>query len=130
MYDLRFLSAPEDRITLRSTIRLCMRVVQEMRSSGYPTRPFRAPTGLDDASVDAFIEENSLSFFHYSSTCRMAALDDIEDPGVVDDELKVHGISNLRVCDASVFPQVPAAHLQAPVIAVAERCADMIRGSQ
>ena len=51
------------------------------------------------------------------------------ETSVVDAELRVHGVPNLRVCDASVFPSVPAAHLQAPVIAVAEKCADMIRSA-
>lgn len=41
----------------------------------------------------------------------------------------MHGIRNLRIADASAFPQVPAAHLQAPVVVVAERCADMIRAA-
>jgi choline dehydrogenase len=127
--DLQFLSTTQDRIVLRSAVRLCMRIVEEMQASGYAVSPFRAPSDLGDASVDAYIEEHSQSFFHYSSSCRMAPLDDPDGPGVVDDELRVHGIPNLRICDASVFPQVPAAHLQAPVVVVAERCADMINRS-
>lgn len=98
-----------------------------MRLSGYDVTDFQAPKSLDDADVDACIEKHSESFTHFSSSCRMAPLDDSGGPGVVDDELRVHGISNLRLCDASIFPQVPAAHLQAPVIAIAEKCADMIK---
>ncbi|KIJ66623.1 hypothetical protein HYDPIDRAFT_151307 [Hydnomerulius pinastri MD-312] len=62
---------------------------------------------------------------HYSSSCRMAPMDD-PLPGVVDDELRVHGIANLRIADASIFPTVPSTHPQALVYAVAEKCADMI----
>ncbi len=47
--------------------------------------------------------------------------------GVVDDELKVYGVTNLRVADSSIFPWIPATHLQAPTVAVAEKCADMLR---
>ncbi|KAF7298331.1 Alcohol oxidase [Mycena kentingensis (nom. inval.)] len=46
---------------------------------------------------------------------------------VVDGRLRVYGIKGLRVCDASVLPNIPAAHLMAAVIAVAERRADMIK---
>ena len=45
--------------------------------------------------------------------------------GVVDEELKVHGIEGLRMADAGVIPNSPAAHLQAPVVLIAEKCADM-----
>lgn len=126
--DLAFLSAPEDRTVLRAAIRLCLRLVQTMRVGGYETSAFRAPHSTDDSEIDRAIDAHSQSFWHYSSTCRMGALDDPE-PGVVDDNLRVHGFENLRICDASVFPQIPAAHLQAPVVAVAEKCADIIKAS-
>ena len=127
LVDLGFLSEPADHSTLRTAIRLCMRIGDEMRAGGYNTRPFRAPSSGDDAEVDAYIKEYAQSFLHYSSSCRMGALDDTAGPGVVDDELRVHGVQNLRVCDASIFPRIPAAHLQAPVIAVAEKCADLMK---
>ena len=47
-------------------------------------------------------------------------------PGVVDDELRVHGIRKLRIADASVFLNCPASHHQAVVYAFAEKCADLI----
>lgn len=48
--------------------------------------------------------------------------------GVVDSDLRVHGIKGLRVCDASVFPDIPSGHPAAAVIAVAERFADVLKG--
>lgn len=50
-----------------------------------------------------------------------------DDPeAVVDDHLKIHGIENVRVVDASFFPIVPAGQICFPVIACAEKAADMI----
>ena len=127
--DLNYMSAPADRVTLRTAARLALRLVETMRARGYATSAIRAPAlGASDAELDAFLDADTQSFFHYSSTCRMAPPDDAE-PGVVDDSLRVHGVPNLRVCDASVFPQIPAAHTQAPVIAVAERCADIVKAA-
>ncbi|GJE92703.1 GMC oxidoreductase [Phanerochaete sordida] len=125
---LNYLAFPRDRAVLRAAVRLCMRVVREMEAGGYAVGHWRAPRGTDDAALDAFIQAQSWSFLHYSSSCRMAPRDDPE-PGVVDHALRVHGIPNLRIADASVFPQIPAAHLQAPVVVVAEKCADMIKAA-
>lgn len=47
--------------------------------------------------------------------------------GVVDYSLKVHGVSGLRVVDASIFPVIPDAHIQATTYMVAEKAADMIK---
>jgi choline dehydrogenase len=47
---------------------------------------------------------------------------------VVDKDLRVHGIANLRVIDSSVFPTVPNGNLNAPTMMLAERGADLIKG--
>ncbi|KAG4440670.1 hypothetical protein IFR05_003868 [Cadophora sp. M221] len=62
--------------------------------------------------------------FHGTGTASMLPL---ELGGVVDTHLRVYGTKNLRIVDASIFPLVPAAHLQAPVYAVAEKAADIIK---
>jgi choline dehydrogenase len=49
---------------------------------------------------------------------------------VVDDQMKVHGIKNLRVVDASVMPQIISGNLNAPTQMIAARAADMILGKE
>jgi choline dehydrogenase-like flavoprotein len=66
---------------------------------------------------------NTLSIYHPIGT---AALLPEKDGGVVDPSLKVYGVKNLRVVDASVIPLLPSAHLQTLVYGIAEKAADMI----
>ena len=58
---------------------------------------------LDDAAVEAAIRRKVETIYHPTSTVRMAPRD---DGGVVDPFLRVHGIPNLRIVDASIFPNI------------------------
>ncbi|KAF9467112.1 alcohol oxidase [Collybia nuda] len=126
--DLNYLSDQSDFGPLRAALRLTLRIRDNMRALGYPLVDWEVPAGEDDGALDDFIRRptRNRSTYHYSSTCRMAPEDDKDGGGVVDDELKVHGLKGLRVADSSVFPWVLGAHLQAPTVAVAEKCADMM----
>ena len=66
------------------------------------------------------------SIYHLMGTCRMGP---ITDPmAVVDEELRVHGLDNLRVIDASVMPTMISANLNAGVLMIAEKGADLVLG--
>ena len=79
-----------------------------------------------NAYWDCHIRHLALSMTHHVGTCKMGSE---EDPStVVDPTLKVKGIAGLRVVDASIFPNITAGNIYAPVIMVAEKAADMIRG--
>jgi hypothetical protein len=126
--NLNFFSDSRDFIVARKGVRFSMNLAETMMKQGYPCEPLMWPKSKSDEDIDAFTRSMARSCFHYSCTCRMAAESDTS-PGVVDDELKVHGITNLRVCDTSVFPQIVSAHTMAPVVGVAEICAEMIKRS-
>lgn len=126
--DLGVLSAPEDVHVLAKGVRLALRLGEQIRAQGYPIKNFYRPSSDSDKDVEEYIRTNARTGYHYTSSCRMAPFDDIH-LGVVDDQLRVHGVNGLRLCDTSVFPDILAAHTMAPVVAVAEKCADMIRAS-
>ena len=71
------------------------------------------------------------TLYHPVGTCRMGTLRVAgPEPGpVVNPALQVYGVVGLRVVDASVMPQIPRAHTNALVMAIAERAAQMILGS-
>ncbi len=84
-----------------------------------------------DAEIRDFIRRNLTTLFHPVGTCAMAGDSPLTAgklPSVVDPELRVRGVDGLRVVDASVMPTVPRGNTNAPVIAVAERAADLISG--
>lgn len=122
---MRYLSTPEDWEALRAALRVSVELARQMRDAGYPLEACSAPGALDKTTLDEFIKEKVGTMFHYSSTCRMAPLTD-PFPGVVDDHLRVHGTTNLRISDASILPAVPATHPQALVYVIAEKCSDLV----
>lgn len=81
----------------------------------------------DDLYWECTIREHTGPENHPAGTCKMGPVGD--RAAVVDPELRVHGVTNLRVADASVFPLVPNANPIAGVIMVAEKAADMIKAA-
>ncbi len=76
------------------------------------------PRDGDHDSIDEFISENLATYWHPVGTARMG-----DSTAVLDPSLAVRGVSQLVVADASVMPRIPAATIQAPIIAIAELAA-------
>ena len=78
--------------------------------------------------LDAFIRRNATTAHHACGTARMGP--DGDPLAVVDLDLRLRGVENLRVVDASVIPSIPSANLNATVFMIAEKASDLIRGLQ
>jgi choline dehydrogenase-like flavoprotein len=76
-----------------------------------------------DAEWETYVRNNVFTFFHPLGTCAMLPK---EDGGVVDPQLRVYGVENLRVVDASVIPMIISGHIQTAIYGIAERAAEMI----
>ena len=78
---------------------------------------------VSDDELLQHIRETGGTIYHPCGTCRMGP-----DPkaDVVDASLKVHGVSGLRIADASIFPKLPAGNINGPAIMVGEKASDLI----
>ena len=125
--DMNFLSRDADLKLMRTGLRLAREIFRQA-----PLRDFIAAEtapGLDklsDGDLDAYIRASATTVYHPLGTCKMGV--DSDETAVVDPELKVRGIEGLRVVDASVMPDLTGGNINAPVIMIAEKAADLIRG--
>ena len=76
-----------------------------------------------DCELVEYVRASAQTSWHPIGTCKMG----LGDEAVVDTQLKVHGITGLRVADASVFPHMISPNPNAPAMMLGERCADLIR---
>jgi choline dehydrogenase-like flavoprotein len=129
--DERMLDHELDRIRMRDGIRRLLDLAASdpiaaiTSAPAVAAHPLPVPTpGAPDNELDEWMLKVATDAQHICGTARMGTRDD----SVVDTHCRVHGISRLRVVDASVFPRVPRANTHLAALAVAERAADLIRG--
>ena len=115
-----YLATENDRRVMVDGLKIARRIVNARPLSDYMSaEEFPGPKVQTDDEWLAFVRENGETVFHPTSTCSMGK--------VVDADLRVKGIDRLRVVDASVMPAVPSGNINAAVIAVAEKAADLVK---
>ncbi len=80
------------------------------------------PQNATDADWEAFLRRDSVTIFHPVGTCKMGS----DTMAVVDSSLRVHGLTNLRIVDASIMPHLVSGNTNAPAMMIGERGADLI----
>jgi 4-pyridoxate dehydrogenase len=122
--DHNFLSAPGDIAQLRAAIRIVRDYANQPALDAYrgpETLP--GPNVNTDAELDDYIRATTGTVSHPIGTCKMGT----DAESVLDPQLRVRGITSLRVIDGSALPDLVAAHTNACILMMAEKAADMIR---
>ena len=115
-----------DRYVAAQGLKLVRKIMLETETfKKYQPEEYRPGLHIkDDEELVKAGSDHTQTIFHPVGTCKMGK----DENCVVDERLKVHGIENLRVIDASIMPNITSGNTNAPTIMIAEKGADMILG--
>ncbi|KAF8473606.1 hypothetical protein BDZ91DRAFT_651441 [Kalaharituber pfeilii] len=128
LVDLRALTNPFDWDVMINSVRWQQQVMSQAPAlkDDLGAAPVFPDPAADDATLKAALRSSLWpSFAHLSGTCPLMKR---KEGGCVDKKLRVYGVRNLRIVDASIMPIIPGTHLQSTVYAVGEKAADIIKG--
>jgi choline dehydrogenase-like flavoprotein len=117
-----YLTTEDDRRSVIEGLRAAIEIARRPALREVITGAFDAPASDTDSQLLAHARRTAQTYYHPTSTAAIGS--------VVDNELNVLGLENLRVVDASVMPTVPRGNTNAPTIMVAEKAADLIKAAQ
>ena len=120
------LATDRDWTTLRRGIRLVQAIGRQTPLARFVAAEVAPGPNASDADLDAHIRATAITVHHPLGTCRMGTASDAS--AVLDQNLRVRGIEALRVVDASVIPDMPGGNINAAVVMIAEKAADLILG--
>jgi len=124
---LNLLQSENDRRGLRDIIRFVRRFfATQPAASLVAAEQFPGPAVLSDAEIDAHLRRTIGTAMHPTGSCAMG----VDSQAVVDGQLRVHGLSGLRIADASIMPIIVGGNTNAPVIMIAEKAVDLILGRE
>ena len=121
---LNYLSTDHDRMVAAKGLKLTRKIVMESETfKKYKPEEYRPGININDnVELVKAGSEFTQTIFHPVGTCKMGQ----DEMAVVDETLKVRGLNNLRVIDASIMPNITSGNTNAPTIMIAEKGADMI----
>ncbi len=122
--DPAYLSDRRDLETLVKGVRLTQRILQAPSLAPWRREEIYTHPDMSEDEIVRHIRARADTIYHPIGTCRMGH----DDMAVVDTDLKVHGLENVRVVDASIMPTLIGGNTNAPTIMIAEKAADIIAG--
>jgi choline dehydrogenase len=122
--EANLLHEPDDRKSLLECVKLC-REIGDLDA----LRPFLKreilPGKLKQTTLEEYVRSGAMSFWHQTSTAKMGR----DAMSVVDGNLKVYGVNNLRVADGSIMPRVTTGNTMAPCVIIGERAAELLQAA-
>jgi choline dehydrogenase len=119
------LASSEDKQVALDALRFTRNIMRQKAFDGFDAEEFRpGPAYQSDEELLKQIGEIATTIFHPVGTCKMGKSDD--PMAVVDSELKVFGVTGLRIVDASVMPSITSGNTAAPTMMIAQKIADKI----
>ena len=116
------LSDPDDLKAAIAGVQLCREI-----GNSAALRPFTKreamPGNLKGGELEGFVRDAALTYWHQTCTAKMGQ----DAMSVVDGQLKVYGISHLRIADGSIMPRVTTGNTQAPCVIIGERAAEILQ---
>jgi choline dehydrogenase len=126
MIDPQVFADADDLVQLREGFKRASAIMNANALGPWRVAPFQPKTPLgSNEAIEQYIRENVELLYHPVGTCKMGN----DELAVVDEKLRVHGIANLRVVDASIMPQIVGGNTQAATIMIAEKAADELISS-
>jgi len=123
--DSGYFSDPRDMEVLKKAVVRMRRMMQQPAIKKYISREIiPGKDVVDDMALEQEIRQNGATAYHQCGSCAMGGNED----SVLDPELRVRGVSGLRVADASIIPRIPNAALHAPSLMIGEKASAMIKG--
>ena len=120
-----YLATKTDVDTLVAGIKIARKICDFAPLKNLITEEYAPGTGVgrdDDNAIIDWARSTATTIYHPTGTCKMGQ----DNMAVVDSQLRVHGMSNLRVADASIMPSITSGNTNAPTIMIGEKLADMI----
>src|SRR5262249_22641990 len=121
-----FLATDSDWAVLREGVRMVQGIGAQAPMAPFVAQELAPGPRASRAAIDAHIRSTGITVHHPLGTCRMGS--EADPSTVVDQALRVLGTAGLRVVDAAVMPDLVGGNINAAVIMIAERAADLIRG--
>jgi choline dehydrogenase len=120
--DARFLSHPDDVKALAYGIEMAREIGNSPAMSDFVKREVAPGQKLAGADMENFVRDGATTYFHQAGTCRMGK----DSKAVVDAQLRVNGVKNLRIADSSIMPRIASVATMATCVLIGERMAEIL----
>jgi choline dehydrogenase-like flavoprotein len=120
--DLKLLENDDDVQTLLRGVKLARKILEHENFAAFKLQDYFFKSDMSGAEMVEVIRNHANTVYHPVGSCKMGS----DYMSVVNADLRVHGVNNLRVADASIMPTIVGGNTNAAAIMIGEKCADLI----